>query len=157
MSKAVPKSPTKGSAKSCPKGCALPRSVFPLKFRVRSAAHALELARDLIRPFKNWIVGDFAAGYADDNIDPKSPQAEAFCALGALMRVNSRHEKTAHRFLKEAAARMNRPDADLKRFPPKNDDIFQVNDQGRYEAVHARVLQMFGEAIKKAKRAQRGR
>jgi hypothetical protein len=144
------------------KSCALPKSAFPLKFRVRSPRHALELARDLIRPIRNWTQGSLARGAAL-NRDPecrpkvrvKSPQAEAFCALGALRRVNTRHEKPAQKFLVQAAADICRPDdtpRDREQYPPSENDIFDVNDA----YGHRDVMNMFRRAITLAKRAEKG-
>ena len=144
------------------KTCALPRKAFPVKFRVRSPRHALELARDLIRPINNWTTGELAR--MRDPEDPecfpsvqvKSPKAVAFCALGALQRVNTRHQKRAQEFLERAAAAVFRPEdspRDLENFPPSETDIFDVND----ELDHYNVLRMFRRAITLAKRAERPR
>lgn len=137
------------------KSCALPKAAFPVKFRVRSPRHALQLARDLIRPINNWTQGEFAVRLDPKNddmpvkVDAKSPRAEAFCALGALRRVNTRHQKQAQRFLEEAAASFLRVlDVDAA---GNEDDIFDVNDS----YGHKEVLLMFRRAIARAKRAEK--
>src|SRR5579859_5464807 len=89
------------------KSCAIPKSMFPLKFKVKSPSHALELARGLIRPFRNWTTNNLATRRLDGDdeckVSPKSAKAEAFCALGALNRVNSRYQKKAELYLRRAA------------------------------------------------------
>lgn len=142
-------------SKSCAKSCALPRSVFPLKFKVKSPVHALQLARTLIRPFRHWTTGSFAVtGLAETasgfDIHPKSARAEAFCVLGALRRVNTRHEYAAQKFLETAAALQL--DLDPKE-GTSEDDIFNVNDEVHSKENHRRVLKMLTKAIQLAKAA----
>lgn len=137
--------------------CALPKSAFPLKFKVKSPSHALELARKLIQPFKHWVVGELAVGVDEegykDVIGVKSPRAEAFCALGALQRVNTKHYSTAVVFLRKAARQIAPPDERADRL--SNDDIFVVNDRAHSKKNHDTVLQMFSEAIMLARKAER--
>lgn len=146
------------------KSCALPRSVFPLKFKVRSPAHALELARELIRPFRHWTTGELAVGHIVDedgfedteSLKPKDPRAEAFCALGALRRVNTKHEKQAQKFLERAAAEelgILQPAQGKPKYKPFDEDIFNVNDRANDKENHRRVLHMFTRAIRLAKQA----
>ena len=150
--------------------CALPKGAFPTKFKVKSPVHALQLARTLIRPYKNWTTGLLAAvnnnNFDKDEVPVKDPKAEAFCALGALLRVNTRHQEKAQEFLELAAARMNRDAQDLTKecledFPPSDDDIFAINDADHDKYTHGRVLLMFRKAIalakNAAKRAQKAR
>lgn len=139
------------------KSCALPKSTFPRKFKVKSPVHALELARQLIRPFRHWTVGALAvnkegiAGGSEHELQPKSPRAEAFCALGALKRVNTRHQKKAEHFLKLAAFQMLEKGGYQN---PLVDDIFSINDVARDKETHRSVLKMFTRAIRLAKKAE---
>lgn len=147
------------------KSCALPKSFFPVKFHVKSPVHALKLARKLIRPFKNWTIGELAIKniketYTDPytgekkteadiiGVEPKDPKAEAFCALGALRRVNTKHAKRAQKFLEMAAAKMLQTEA-----APVEDNIFDLNDGSGSKQNHKEVLKMFTLAIRLAKRA----
>lgn len=94
------------------KSCALPKSVFPVKFKIRSVSHALREAQKLIHRPRSWIKGDLAAikgkdepdspNYFREAAEVKDPAAEAFCALGSLQRVNTRFEKKAVYFLAKA-------------------------------------------------------
>jgi hypothetical protein len=135
------------------KTCALPKSVFPLKFKVDSPVHALQLARKLIKPFRYWTVGSLAEGKDKDgdihSVGVKSTKAEAFCALGALLRVNTRHQKRAKFFLQQAAAEYMGTDPIYAR----EADIFDVNDRGQDKETHREVLKMFARAIQLAKKA----
>src|SRR5437899_2973292 len=112
------------------KKCALPKSVFPIHFKVRSPSHALELARGLIRPFRHWTVKKLATA-SNVLVPPKSAKAEAFCALGALLRVNTKHAREAEIFLIEAAGGSTR------------NAIYMINDAGRNKKTHRAVLEMF--------------
>lgn len=123
---------------------------FPLKFKVKSPVHALELARQLIRPFRRWTTGVLAeAEIGTGEIPPKSARAEAFCALGALERVNTKHAKKAKMFLARAAAIFT--DGEDSKECWMIDNIFDVNDNGRIKETHCRVLKMFTKAIHLAK------
>jgi len=136
----------------------MPKSYFPLKFKVKSPRHALELARQLIRPFRNWTVNSLAVGRLEDGkldtieIPTKSPQAQAFCALGALRRVNSRHEKKATLYLSRAAQIVSGDDPGKN---PPYDEIFNVNDCGREKKTHHSVLKMFAQAIRLAEKDEK--
>lgn len=141
------------------KACAI-----PLKFQVESPVHALQLARKLIGPYKRWTVGMLGTTNPEENlygdmvgeeVKPKSAKAEAFCALGALQRVNTRHYKKALPFLQKAAAIMQGREEDESFF--KNDDIFAVNDVSRDAETHRNVLKMFTKAIQLARRAERAK
>lgn len=152
------------------KSCALPKSFFPVKFHVKSPVHALKLARKLIRPFKNWTVGELAVRtikdtYIDafgqkqtgtdiEGVEPKSPKAEAFCALGALKRVNTKHAKAAQKFLELAAFKILDIDPSDS---PCDENIFDLNDGSGSKQNHKEVLKMFTLAIKLAKRAAKRR
>jgi hypothetical protein len=131
------------------KACALPKSLFPVKFKVKSPVHALELAKELIRPFRHWTTGALAVAHIDSGIEvaPKSAKAEAFCALGALQRVNTKHGRRAQKFLEQAACIMKgdclESACDL--------DIFDINDFERDKTTHRAVLKMFTKAIRLAK------
>lgn len=137
-----------------PKSCALPKSVFPRKFKVTSPVHALQLARQLIRPFRHWTVNALAVDGASRGlgnkfeIDVKSPKAEAFCALGALRRVNTKHQVKAQTYLEMAAGELK----GLDMCEPSEDDIFAVNDAAYDKKTHRRVLKMFTRAIQLARR-----
>lgn len=135
------------------KACALPKSVFPLKFKVKSPVHALELARTLIRPFRRWTVGALAVASINDTmeISPKSAKAEAFCALGALERVNTKHGRKAQKYLEQAACLVKGEEIEGH----CDTDIFDVNDNGRTIETHRAVLKMFAKAIHLAKVAMR--
>lgn len=152
---------------STKQSCALPKSNFPLKFEVESPVHALKLAKKLVTPYKQWTTGAFAVSevnpdgnHSDDEISTFSPEAEAFCALGALMRVNTKHEDAATKFLQIAAATMRGRFEDDPYYFPESDDIFNLNDDdGRNARAHREVLKMFDLAITLAKKAahQKGR
>lgn len=143
------------------KSCALPKGTFPVKFKVKSVVHALELARELIRPFRHWTIGELAAkDFNPENedfetgLDPKDAKAEAFCALGALRRVNTKYGTQAEEFLKIAAFEV---DNDAKFEEGDRTDIqniFNVNDYARDKETHSQVLKMFRRAIVLAKRAE---
>jgi hypothetical protein len=138
------------------KSCALPKSMFPLKFKVKSPSHALALARALVGPFRRWTTDMLATDDPDatytGEISPKDARAQAFCALGALRRVNTKHEKRAEYFLQKAAAFM-RYGTDIEGF--NQDDIFEVNDRVRNKETHGKVLKMFTKAIQLAKKAEK--
>jgi len=142
--------------------CALPRSTFPVKFKVKSPVHALELARGLVRPFRHWTVGALAvdAEHIEDDgtlsgreLKPKSAKAEAFCALGALLRVNTKHAKMAEAFLSHAAWQINYDNPPEAEDRPDRQEIFTLNDNARDKETHKRVLKMFTLAIRLAKKA----
>jgi hypothetical protein len=150
------------------KTCALPKSVFPLKFKVKSPVHALQLARELIRPYRNWTVGFLAVrrdpqslphdtrlqwlkDMSEFRVKPKSAKAEAFCALGALKRVNTKHAKKAERYLAQAASIILGKDPDHA----ATSDILQINDSSKRDYFsHRQVLKMFTRAIKLAEKAE---
>ncbi len=136
------------------KSCSLPKGAFPVKFKVKSVVHALELAKGLIRPFKHWTIGLLAATGVTDEFNgykenEKSPRAEAFCALGALRRVNTKYGRKAEKFLQEAAGIILGNDT-----APNPGDIFRVNDGVRDKKTHRTVLKMFTKAIRLAKKAE---
>lgn len=143
------------------KKCAIPKSMFPVDFKVKSPVHALQLAKNLVKPFKQWTTGAFAVdkvdqhgNSGDDQINVKSEEAEAFCALGALLRVNTEHAKEAQIFLQQAAVLINDPKADEGNLQhAEEEDIFQVNDARRDAKTHRRVLRMFDKAIKLGQKA----
>jgi len=126
-----------------------PIPVYP---KFKKASQALAAARDLIRNEERWVQNDLAVktiykgtGYEQHRAcSTKSPNAEAFCALGAVRRVNGPAEKSATAFLRQAAAKLL-DETDT----PINADIFTVND----EYGHKETLKMFSLAIKAAKKA----
>ena len=126
-----------------------PIPVYP---KFKKASQALAAARDLIRSEKRWTQNDLAVKTIYKGTDyeqtkacsTKSPNAVAFCALGAVKRVNGPAEKSATAFLRQAAAKFL-DEADT----PINEDIFTVNDVWGHEST----LKMFSLAIKSAKKA----
>jgi hypothetical protein len=144
--------------------CALPKSTFPVKFKVKSPVQALELARGLIRPFKHWTTNTLATDdpeWAENGLDApaelpvKSPEAKALCALGALLRVNTEHAKKAEGFLRLASYIVTYPEeAKEVSTVQAQDYIINVNDdEGRTKEAHRKVLKMFTLAIRLAKKA----
>ena len=136
-----------------------PAPVFEKKFK--KASDALQAALGLFRNPKRWTQGHLAIsdGYA---CSTKSKNAEAFCALGAVKRVNGPAEKSATAFLREAAKQIL---IDSKMYPvvaitekPKNEHIFTLNDyvedSPNSNKTLNKVRKMFRLAIKNAKLAE---
>jgi len=125
------------------------------------ASDALRAARDLIRNKNRWTTGDLAVKYRDNETHrctTKSKDAVAFCALGAVKRVNGPAEKAAIAFLRAAGLhlRAQLASGESKVFytpePPYtvgDQDIFSIND----DYGHEYVLRMFSRAIRQAKKA----
>jgi hypothetical protein len=119
----------------------------------QTALQNLEAARKLILPKKRWITDALARDKNGADCGVKSEAAEAFCALGAVKRINGPGEKKAIEILRKAAKEIIQnkrakglEDAPLSVFP-RNQSIFQVNDDyGRKD-----TLAMFRRAIALAK------
>lgn len=129
--------------------------------KFKKASQALAAAKELIRPMKRWTQGSLAVkfiGKGDDRqtlaCKTKAKKAEAFCALGAVKRINGPAERAATAFLRQAASAMQ-GDFALQ----SETDIFEINDEGEGSGrvavarSHRRVLRMFDRAIKAAKAA----
>jgi len=145
---------------STKKSCALPKSVFPLKFEVKSPSYALELAQQLIRPFSHWVQDDFAVDKDGAGVPEKSARAEAFCALGALRRVNTKHAKKATKFLAQAALIAEYGNPDQGQLKSADDlDITGFNDDTLLppKQKHKLVLKMFTTAIRLARKWEASR
>lgn len=103
-----------------------------------SVAETLRAARALIEDPKHWIKGAEAQTSKRGSwVDARSPEAGAWCMIGALQAVDGPYE---HRALALLAA-VIRPDG----FP---DDIGDYNDAGHRR--HRDVLAKFDRAIRKA-------
>jgi hypothetical protein len=123
--------------------------------KYKKASEALAAAKALIGNKKRWIQGYLAARRIKPDVvkscPTKSKHAEAFCALGAVKRVNGPAERAATAFLREAATAMLRKrgahydDSQLR-------DIFEINDSEKGRA-YASVMAMFKRAIRQAKLA----
>ena len=117
-----------------------------LKLNLKEAIEALKDARALIRKESHWAQHDLAVDDSGRSCGVKSKRAVAFCALGAVNRINGPAEKTASVFLREAAfSAMNRPEG----YRLTDGDIFAVND----DLGHSATLKMFTSAIQAAKKA----
>lgn len=131
----------------------------------KKASDALIAAKELIKPIKRWTQGELAVKFVDEGYyegpvarrcSTSAKEAEAFCALGAVRRVDGPAERSATAFLREAAFTMIPKDQREREDYHRNSDscIFEVND-GETDKVkaHRRVLRMFNKAIKAAKAA----
>lgn len=116
-----------------------------MAYKYKKASNALKAAKKLISNSKHWTQEDWAVTYRDGHrrrCSPKSPHAEAFCALGAVKRVNGPAEKSATAFLQQAAETIT----GCHRVLRNNNNIFTINDTKGHEAT----MEMFTRAIKAA-------
>lgn len=130
------------SSKSCP-------PPIPATFKTRTVVEALKAARELIRPYDRWVTGYLAVDGNGRDLETsvKSPEAEAFCALGALRRVNGKFQKDATKFLALAIEMAQNPSSES--FPIFiAETITNNNDRGgRKPENHQKVLGYFDKAI----------
>jgi hypothetical protein len=116
------------------------------KFKLyRTAVQNLTAARNLIR--NHWAKNALAKDCNGKQCPVKSERAEAFCALGAVKRINGPGEKAAIKILRLAAKEELRA-RKKKFFSFNNALIFTVNDSIGKKAV----LSMFRRAIAIAKK-----
>lgn len=119
------------------------------------ASEALQAARNLIRDTVRWTRGSLAVRHVGGYLvecGTKAKQAEAFCALGAVKRVNGPAERSATAFLREAALHtLQSQGARPEDTKGANHHIFSVNDTERFGG-HKSVLKMFARAIRQAKK-----
>lgn len=125
-----------------------------LKFK--KASLALQAARALIRSEKRWTQGELAVrarryynAFIHDQptvrCSTKAKNATAFCALGAVKRINGPAERRATAFLRQAGLKIVKNAVG----EGSDQDIFAVNDDMGHEAT----LKMFTLAIRQAKKA----
>lgn len=120
--------------------------MIPVKLNLKKASEVLEAARKIIRNEKRWTQQEFAVDDMGDSCSTRSKHARAFCALGAVRRINGPAQKSATAYLREAAKTLLNTTGQAS-----NDLIFHVNDsQG-----HTETLKMFGLAIRAAKRDEK--
>jgi hypothetical protein len=122
--------------------------------KFEKASQALQAARKLISDKKRWV-RDYLAVRKDEWMgrvacSTKSKNAEAFCALGAVKRVNGPAERAATAYLRQAALRYLQVNGTSDDEKPVNKHIFKVNDNKRYG--HKHVLKVFTNAIRRAKK-----
>lgn len=116
-----------------------------------SVADTLRRARALIAEPDRWVKGVYATS---DPTEPEehevpldSPRAVAWCAIGAVRRVDGPYEQLALEALADAIA----PDRRWS-YTPTTTTIYQFNDASRRK--HTGLLQKFDRAIKAAEKAQ---
>jgi hypothetical protein len=121
--------------------------------KYKRASSALKAARKLIEDEKGWVQEYLAVSTKESpkTGDPvrcgtKSEHASAFCALGAVKRVNGPAERAAVAFLREAGRKIL---GDLAHDKDNDQNIFDVND----DMGHKSTLKMFDIAIKAALKA----
>lgn len=113
----------------------------------KSALENLQQANRLLRK-NRWTERDLAVDCNGKSCTPRSPEAHAFCALGAVRHVNGPGERKAVDILIEAAKE------ELTAIYPgylifdNENDIFTINDYNGYDAVKS----MFRRAIRMAKK-----
>lgn len=123
---------------------------IPMKLNLKKASLVLQAARKIIRNEERWTEGALARDQDGNDCGTKSKQAVAFCALGAVTRINGPAQKSAVAFLREAARTVFNADMICKEVGPANtQDIFNVND----DMGHKDTLKMFALAIRRAKKA----
>jgi hypothetical protein len=127
-----------------------PAPFFP---KFKRASEALAAAKKLIRPLSRWTKYQLAMRETEEKGEfvscrTTSKDAVAFCALGALRRVDGPVYRVARAYLREACKQIIDPHG----YDVGNGDnyIFKVNDRGSYG--HESVMEAFTSAIKAAKR-----
>lgn len=134
------------------------RGIGPAPLSVKKftkASEALFAAKNLIKDKRRWVQYALAVktgkGYFWETrilipCSTKAKNAVAFCALGAVKRINGPAEHEATVFLREAGLyiRYKRP-----RRNPKTEDILFVNDIKGHKAT----MKMFHRAILQARKA----
>lgn len=107
-----------------------------------TTAEVLQKARDLIADESRWTHGKYARDALGEDVEPTSPEACKFCALGALLAVSGAQYEEEDDLPSIAALRA----------------VCPVDERGRRRRVpsvndldgHAAVLALFDEAIAKA-------
>jgi hypothetical protein len=131
-----------------------PAPIFTKKFK--KASEVLQAARQLIRDIHRWTTGDLAIRTdfqgRKSSCSTRAKNAEAFCALGAVRRVDGPAQRSATAFLREAALRIQQSyGREIHTTKAVDDNIFAVNDTSVYGG-HKTVLRMFTNAIRQARR-----
>lgn len=100
------------------------------------ASTVLKRARALISDPKGWTQGASARNKYGKMVDPESPKATRFCALGSVVRSSSTtdEEKSALRALYAVCP-----------------VVVAMNDFGKRSDAHANIMKVFGVAIERAK------
>lgn len=120
---------------------------IPVRLNLSRASEVLEAARKIIRNEKRWVSHDLAVDAAGVTCPTTSKQAQAFCALGAVRRINGPQQRAATAYLRQAANVVS----GATESRPTNDTIFHVNDT----LGHPETLKMFQLAIKAARRDEK--
>lgn len=110
-----------------------------------NVVETLRAARALIAESKHWTQGGYArrSKRAEGTVGPHDPDAQAWCAVGALKRINGPHQHAAALLLAEAVL-----DQPVFSVGNAQDRIVHFNDaDGRR---HRDVVQAFDKAIAKA-------
>ncbi len=149
--------------------------MIPKKLGYKKASSVLKAAASIIRNPKHWVTGYEAVREARPNesswhtttrtiagehvevamCNTKADCAIAFCAMGAVKRINGPAERSALAYLREAGLYVANQNAKATGRPidktkkPMNYHIFNINDGRQYG--HKQVLKMFARAIRRAK------
>jgi hypothetical protein len=97
----------------------------------------LRAARERIEDPERWCRGAFAKTASGTPVEPWEPEAERWCAVGAVVAVQARHEEALR-------ARLLLDDASYA------DSATATNDHSR----HVAVLRMYDRAIKSAEKQE---
>lgn len=112
-----------------------------------SVADTLRRAKALIENPNHWIQGQFAIGGADGySVSPNSARAKAWCAVGALRRIDGPYERKALHALAVAIQPNLTSLADTS-------VIIDLNDSGSSKYAHKIVMAKFDEAIARAEQS----